>query len=104
MKPPLKHLFRQLPFTAATLIAAVLVARAPLSAHHSWEAEFDDKKPTTLKGVVTKYEWTNPHVMLFMDVATRGDVTNWMCEFASVSELKSAGWTRDSVKVGDNIT
>ena len=51
------------------VLAAVLVAAAvPVLAHHSFAAEYDDKKPVTLKGVVTKVEWMNPHSHFFMDV------------------------------------
>jgi len=100
----MKHPLRHLPFTSAALLSAILIARVPLAAHHSWEAEFDDKKPVKITGVVTKWEWNNPHVFAYIDVTDKGTVTNWACEFASTSELKSAGWTRESVKVGDVVT
>ncbi len=86
-------------------LAAVLTFSAPLFAHHSFAAEFDDKKPVTLKGVVTKYDWTNPHVYFYIDVKeTNGGITNWGVEFQSPNELRRAGWTRDSLKVGDAVT
>ncbi len=50
---------------------------APAFAHHSLAAEYDEKKPVTLKGTVTKFDWTNPHVFVFLDAA---DVT-WAVEF-----------------------
>jgi hypothetical protein len=80
------------------------LAVVPLVAHHSFDAEFDEKKPVKLNGVVTKYEWNNPHVFVYLDVTDKGSVKNWGVEFASITELKSAGWTRESVKVGDVIT
>jgi hypothetical protein len=101
----MKRIPRHLPFTSVALLSAILIARMPLAAHHSWDAEFDDKKPIKLAGVVTKFEWNNPHVFAFIDVADKtGNVVNWPCEFGSTSELKNAGWTHDSVKVGDMVT
>src|SRR5580658_4623163 len=74
-------------------------------AHHSMAAAYDDKKPVTLKGVVTKFDWTNPHVLVFVDVtAANGDVTNWEVELPSRVELKRDGWTKDSINVGDSVT
>src|SRR6516162_2224457 len=56
----------------------LLVAAAPVMAHHSFAAEYDSKKPVTLKGIVTKVDWTNPHVYFYMDVTDDGGVTtNW---------------------------
>jgi Family of unknown function (DUF6152) len=74
-------------------------------AHHSMAAEYDDKKPVTLKGVVTKFDWTNPHVLVFIDVTSgKGDVTNWAVELPSRVELKRDGWTKDSLSVGDVVS
>ena len=59
----------------------VLAAGAPLAAHHSFAAEFDGSKPVTLKGTVTKMEWTNPHAWLHVDVkGPDGKVVSWMVE------------------------
>jgi len=77
----------------------------PLWAHHELSAEFDDKKPVTLRGIVSKLEWNNPHVYFFVDVRdAKGQVTNWALELASPSELKADGWTRESLHVGDSVT
>src|SRR5215467_7697296 len=76
----------------------------PAWAHHELSAEFDDKKPVTLKGVVTRYEWNNPHVYFFVDVESNGAVVNWALETLSPDELRKDGWTRDSLKVGDSVT
>src|ERR1700757_2892496 len=80
------------------------LAAAPIWAHHNLAAEYDDKKPVTLKGVVTKFEWNNPHVFVYLDVAEAGSVTNWAVEWASPSELKKVGWSDESLKVGDSVT
>ena len=74
-------------------------------AHHSFDAEYDAKKPIELKGMVTRLEWTNPHVRFFVDVKdARGNVTNWDLELMSVNTLTRAGWTRNSLKIGDEVT
>jgi len=80
-------------------LAAVLGA-ATLFAHHELRAEFDEQKPVTLKGIVTRFEWNNPHALLHIDV---GDA-NWAIEWASPLELRNTGWSRDGLNVGDVVT
>jgi hypothetical protein len=83
----------------------LLVAALPVRAHHSFEAEYDADKPVTLKGTVTKVEWTNPHARFYIDVKDeKGTVTNWNLELASPNVLMRQGWTRNSLKVGDVVT
>ena len=72
----------------------------PAMAHHSMAAMYDDKKPVTLKGTVSGYEWTNPHVFITVE-ASDG---SWAVELPSRVELRRVGWTRESVKAGDAIT
>jgi len=91
-------------FRIFTLAFGVYLAATPVRAHHEMAAEFDDKKPVTLRGTVTKFEWNNPHVYVFVDARVNNETTNWAVEFASPSELQRVGWTRDSVKVGDTVT
>ena len=87
----------------ATLVLALVAL--PTQAHHSIAAAFDETKTVTLKGTVTKWEWLNPHVYLFMDVAgTGGRTTNWAIEYDGTLELKRVGWRRDVVKVGDVVS
>ena len=90
------------------LIVCAIVALWPVahgSAHHSFAAEYDANKVITLKGVVTKVEWTNPHVRFYVDVRDeKGNVTNWDLELMSVNTLTRAGWDRNTLKVGDAIT
>lgn len=83
---------------------ALCLAAAEAYAHHELAAEFDDKKPVTLKGTVTLLEWSHPHVYLGIDVTERGGVTNWEVEFASPIDLEKAGWTRNAVAVGETVT
>src|ERR1041384_4493554 len=87
----------------AVAIGAILAAR-PLVAHHEILAKFDDKKTTTLKGTVTKVDWANPHVHIFMNVQTGNNVANWAVELESPVDLGRGGWNRESVKPGDALT
>jgi hypothetical protein len=91
----------------AVLAAGIglVVAAAPVWAHHSFAAEYDSSKPVTLKGAVTRVEWTNPHARFYVDVKDDGGtVTNWNLELASPNVLARQGWTRNSLKIGDQIT
>src|ERR1700734_542364 len=94
------RLFRTLAASAAFLLASV-----PVFAHHSFAAEFDVKQPITLKGTVTKVEWTNPHVWIYLDVKDeQGNVQHWQCENGAPNALARMGWTRNSLKAGDQVT
>jgi Family of unknown function (DUF6152) len=74
-------------------------------AHHSFAAQYDSKKPVTLTGVVTKVEWTNPHVYIYVDVtdAKSKKVTNWGFEMGPPHMLQKAGWKRNSLKLGEVV-
>ena len=76
----------------------------PTYAHHSVGAEFDLSKRITLHGRVTKIEWMNPHVYLYVDVRTDGKTANWACETAGPNTLARQGWSRMSLKLGDQVT
>ena len=84
--------------------AGLILAAAPLLAHHSFSAEYDSKKPVKLKGIVTKVEWMNPHVYFYVDVEDeKGNVANWALEMGPPNGLQRAGWTRNTMKVGDEV-
>ncbi len=84
--------------------AAVLVSALPALAHHSFAAEYDSKNKIELKGVVTKFEWTNPHAHFYLDVKDAdGKVVNWNLELASPNMMQRNGWTRHSLKEGDAV-
>jgi hypothetical protein len=86
------------------LTIGMVILAAPLLAHHSFAAEYDEKKPVTLKGVVTKVEWSNPHARFYVDVKDdKGNVTNWNLELASPNVLVRNGWKRNSLQGGDAV-
>ena len=90
---------------SSLLAFALCLAAAPAWAHHSLAAEFDDKKPVTLTGTVSKFEWNNPHVFFYVDVTEAGGtITKWAVEWESPAELRRVGWSDDSLKVGDVVT
>ena len=86
-------------------LVGLLVSAVPVPAHHSFAAEYDANKPLTLKGTVTKIEWTNPHARFYIDVKDeKGVTTNWNLELASPNGLVRNGWTRKSLTIGDEVT
>src|SRR4029079_2935818 len=83
----------------------VIVAAAAVSAHHSFAAEFDVNKPVTLTGAVTKVEWGNPHIWVYMDFKDeRGVAQAWQCEGGAPNTLTRNGWSKDSLKTSEQIT
>jgi hypothetical protein len=79
-------------------VTFALVAAAPLWAHHAFSAEFDEKKPVTLRGIVTQMEWINPHAWIHIDVKNpEGAVESWMVEAGAPNALLKRGWTKKSL-------
>ena len=90
---------------ALSAVIGFVLATPGLVAHHSFAAEFDASKPVKLTGTVTKIEWMNPHAYFYIDVKDEsGKVTNWGMEMGSPNGLMRQGWSRNSMKIGDEVT
>jgi hypothetical protein len=74
-------------------------------AHHS-TAMYDTQNPVTITGKVTRFEWTNPHAFVYLEVTDEqnGKVVEWEVEMMSLNHLRSYGWTSRTVKPGETIT
>jgi len=90
---------------AGLLPAALCLLALPAAAHHSFAAEYDASRPVTFTGVVTRIDWENPHVYIYMDVkGADGKVFNMAVEGHPPNTLRRTGWHQSSVKEGDTIT
>ena len=90
------------------IVAAALGLTAvslPVSAHHSFAAEFDSERPLTVTGIVQRLEWTNPHARLVVNVTDdKGNVVTWDFELGPPNGLMRRGWNRNSLKQGHKVT
>jgi Family of unknown function (DUF6152) len=94
-----------------TLVAALAVtaflglASSPALAHHGAANLYDMSKPVTLKGTITRFEWTNPHNQISFDVTDdKGNVAHWIVATEPPQVMLERGWTRKSLKAGDQVT
>ena len=87
-------------------LGLLTVAVAPAVAHHAFGAEFDANQSFDFSGTVTKIEWLNPHVYFYIDVQDEetGDWTNWAMEMGSPNGLMRRGWSRNSLRIGDEVS
>jgi hypothetical protein len=92
-------------FLGGLIAVGCLLTSGTAVAHHSFAAEFDANKPITLTGIVTKVEWTNPHVWFYINVKDdeTGEVVNWGAEMGPPHLLQRGGWRRDSLKIGEQV-
>jgi len=92
-------------FARAALALTLLLVVRPVRAHHSFDAEYDAKRLTTITGFVTKLDWVNPHAFVFIDARDEnGVVTSFKIEMGPPYALVRGGWKRDIVKVGDKVS
>jgi hypothetical protein len=90
--------------TLPATICAVLLLITPIFAHHSFSS-FDMDRSLTLTGVTKRFELTNPHSYLYLEVADdKGEINEWAVEFHAVGQLLRLGFTKDSFKPGDKVT
>ena len=86
------------------VLLLALAVTAPAFAHHS-TAMYDMNHPVTVSGVVKRFEWTNPHAFVYLDVKDeKGNSVEWEVEMMSLNHLRGYGWTRSTVKVGEAIS
>ena len=84
---------------------AVLLIAGSVYAHHS-TAMYDNEHRITINGTVKKFDWTNPHAFIFLEVKDEktGKMVEWEVEMMSLNHLRSYGWTSKTVKPGDVIS
>jgi Family of unknown function (DUF6152) len=85
------------------LSSLLLAGAGPAAAHHSF-AMFDHTRTVTLKGEVTKFQWTNPHALLELDVPGPGGIKHFTLELTSINMMQRLGWRSDYIKAGDKVT
>jgi len=83
-----------------------MAASAPLSAHHWFNASYESGTVIQLTGVITRFEWKNPHALFHIDVAdgSTGRTTRWVMEMGSPNSLARTGWSKSSLRVGETVT
>jgi hypothetical protein len=85
-------------------LSCLLLTSMPVLAHHS-TAMYNMATPVTVTGVVKRFEWTNPHAFVFLEVKDeKGGTVEWEVEMMSLNHLRGYGWVRDTVKPGDVIS
>lgn len=90
---------------AALALGLALASAAPVMAHHSFDVDYNTNRIATLRGIVTKLDWTNPHAYLTISFKNEsGVVHNYAIELGPPYALTRGGWKRDTVKIGDKVT
>lgn len=87
------------------MFTLVSLTGLPALGHHSFEAEYDSTKTTTITGFVTKVDWVNPHAFVYLDSKDdKGVVRSFKIEMGPPYALARSGWAKDTLKIGDKIT
>jgi hypothetical protein len=104
MKNPINNSRKEISLTVAGCVTALFLT-TPAFGHHSFSAQYDSEKVVNLSGTVTKIEWQNPHVYIFVDVMdAKGEYQEWSLEMGAPAVLtRTLGWTRSTLKIGDQI-
>lgn len=88
---------------STVVVLALVLAAAPLSAHHSWPVSFE--RLVTVKGTVVEFTWANPHPMMTLEVQTNdGRMEKWVIGGPAINRMEANGWSKTTVKPGDVIT
>ncbi len=88
----------------SALVLGVILLAAPAVAHHAFATEFDANKSVTVSGYVTKVQWTNPHAWFYINVQDEtGKIENWGFELGSPTSLHNNGWSRTSLRIGEEV-
>jgi hypothetical protein len=88
----------------SALVAGLFAVSVPLFAHHG-RSGYDNQKTLSLKGVITRFDWTNPHVTVYFDAMDEnGVVQHWSCEGENPYTATREGWTKNEFKPGDQVT
>lgn len=87
-----------------TLLVVILLVPMPVLAHHAFSAVFDSNQPVNLDGEITKVEWFNPHIWVYVDVTDNlGQRVNWQCEGGTPNSLRRLGWSSETLQPGDQV-
>jgi len=91
-------------FVLAIAVLGMIAVVSPIAAHHSFCAEFDVNRPVLIEGKITRVQWGNPHVEVFIDVTDKqGTTTNWDVQANNPKFLLDNGWKADSFRVGMDV-
>src|SRR5439155_22751595 len=92
-------------FCGIAIIVALVAGAVPAVAHHSFTAEFDEKKPIKLTGKLTQMKWSNPHGWIYIDVVgSDGKVVNWALETSAANGLIRRGWRKEDLPTGTMVS
>ena len=95
----------RLALSIGVLVTSLCVFVGSGFAHHGTNASYDTDKQVTLTGVITEFVWSNPHCQIYFDVKDeKGNLVHWGAETNSPGQLRTGGWSRETLKAGDQVT